>query len=145
MKYFLLTLLTFSFISFSQEEPTREYAPGVWELTTVDVNWGYMSDYMDGLEQTWIPAAEIQKEMGIISDYAVWTSNNSVAYLALYYPSHANMEPWTDDQQAEFAEKLEVYREKKGFDAENYEKVVSTYKDLRDIRSVELTYQVMFK
>ena len=145
MKYFLLTLLTFSFISFSQEEPTREYATGVWELTTVDVNWGYMSDYMDGLEQTWIPAAEIQKEMGIISDYAVWTSNNSVAYLALYYPSHANMEPWTDDQQAEFAEKLEVYREKRGFDAENYEKVVSTYKDLRDIRSVELTYQLNFK
>jgi len=104
-----------------------------------------MSDYMDGLEQTWIPAAEIQKEMGIISDYAVWTSNNSVAYLALYYPSHANMEPWTDDQQAEFAEKLEVYREKRGFDAENYEKVVSTYKDLRDIRSVELTYQLNFK
>jgi len=55
------------------------------------------------------------------------------------------MEPWTDDQQAEFAEKLEVYREKKGFDAENYEKVVSTYKDLRDIRSVELTYQLNFK
>ena len=33
MKYFLLTLLIFSFISFAQEEPTREYAPGVWELT----------------------------------------------------------------------------------------------------------------
>ena len=113
MKYLLLTLLTFSFMSFSQEEASREVTPGVWELTTVDVDWGYMNDYMDGLEQTWVPAAEIQKEMGIISDYAVWTSNNSVAYLALYYPSHANMEPWTEDQQAEFAEKLEVYREKK--------------------------------
>ena len=145
MKYLLLTLLTFSFMSFSQEEASRELTPGVWELTTVVVDWGYMNDYMDGLEQTWVPAAEIQKEMGIISDYAVWTSNNSVAYLALYYPSHANMEPWTEDQQAEFAEKLEVYREKKGFNAEDYEKIVSTYKDLRDIRSVELTYQVMFK
>ena len=119
MKYLLLTLLTFSFMSFSQEEASREVTPGVWELTTVDVDWGYMNDYMDGLEQTWVPAAEIQKEMGIISDYAVWTSNNSVAYLALYYPSHANMEPWTEDQQAEFAEKLEVYREKKGFNAED--------------------------
>ena len=145
MKYLLLTLLTFSFMSFSQEEASREVTPGVWERTTVDVDWGYMNDYMDGLEQTWVPAAEIQKEMGIISDYAVWTSNNSVAYLALYYPSHANMEPWTEDQQAEFAEKLEAYREKKGFNAEDYEKIVSTYKDLRDIRSVELTYQVMFK
>ena len=145
MKYLLLTLLTFSFMSFSQEEASREVTPGVWELTTVDVDWGYMNDYMDGLEQTWVPAAEIHKEMGIISDYAVWTSNNSVAYLALYYPSHANMEPWTEDQQAEFAEKLEAYREKKGFNAEDYEKIVSTYKDLRDIRSVELTYQVMFK
>ena len=145
MKYLLLTLLTFSFMSFSQEEASREVTHGVWELTTVDVDWGYMNDYMDGLEQTWVPAAEIQKEMGIISDYAVWTSNNSVAYLALYYPSHANMEPWTEDQQAEFAEKLETYREKKGFNAEDYEKIVSTYKDLRDIRSVELTYQVMFK
>ena len=31
------------------------------------------------------------------------------------------------------------------YNAEDYEKIVSTYKDLRDIRSVELTYQVMFK
>ena len=46
MKYLLLTLLTFSFMSFSQEEASREYTPGVWELTTVDVDWGYMNDYM---------------------------------------------------------------------------------------------------
>ena len=144
MKYLLLTLISLSFVSFSQEEPSREYAPGVWELTTVDVDWGNMGDYMDGLEQTWVPAAEIQKEMGIITDYAVWTSNNSVAYLALYYPSHANMDPWTEEQQAEFAQKLEEYREAKGFDAEDYEKISSSYKELRDIRSVELTYQINF-
>ena len=29
MKYLLITLLTFSFMSFSQEEETREAAPGV--------------------------------------------------------------------------------------------------------------------
>ena len=31
MKYLLLTLLTFSFMSFSQEEASREVTPGVWE------------------------------------------------------------------------------------------------------------------
>ena len=138
MKYFLI-LLTLSFSALSQES-SREWAPGVWELTTVDVEDGYMSDYMDGLEQTWIPAAKIQKEMGIITDYNVWVSNNNVAYLALYYPNHASMDPWTEDQQTEFAEKLEAYREMKGFDPEDYEKLSSTYKDLRDIRSVQLTY-----
>ncbi len=36
MKYLLLTLITFSFMSFSQEEePSRELADGVIELTTV--------------------------------------------------------------------------------------------------------------
>ena len=38
MKYLLLTLITFSFMSFSQEEePSREFADGVIELTTVKV------------------------------------------------------------------------------------------------------------
>jgi hypothetical protein len=54
------------------------------------------------------------------------------------------MDPWTEEQQAEFAEKLEEYRKAKGFDAEDYEKISSTYKELRDIRSVELTYQLNF-
>ena len=80
-------LVTLSFSALSQES-SREWAPGVWELTTVDVEDGYMSDYMDGLEQTWIPAAKIQKEMGILG-HGITTSPEA-AIVKLHYALSTN-------------------------------------------------------
>ena len=78
MKYLLLTLITFSFMSFSQEEePSREFADGVIELTTVKVKTNYLQQYLDGIEKTWVAAAKIQEELGIISGY------NAVSYTHL--------------------------------------------------------------
>ena len=49
MRYLLLIIITFSFMSFSQEEESREPAPGVIELTVVKVKTNYLQDYLDGL------------------------------------------------------------------------------------------------
>ena len=89
MKYLFLTLLTFSFMSFSQEEESREAAPGVIELTVIKVKTNYMQDYLDGLELTWVASNKILKEMGRIDDYSVHVSNNSHVYLSVAYPNYA--------------------------------------------------------
>jgi hypothetical protein len=139
MKYLLLTLITFSFLSFSQEEPTREYAPGVWELTTVDVDWGNMGDYMDGLEQTWVPAAEILKEMGRIDDYSVHVSNNSHVYLSVAYPNYAAMDPASEEEQAMFQEKF-----RKIISEQDQTTRAQGYEDIREIVRVEMINRINF-
>ena len=98
MKYLLITLLTFSFMSFSQEEESREVAPGVIELTVIKVKTNYMQDYLDGLELTWVASNKILKEMGRIDDYSVHVSNNSHVYLSVAYPNYAAMDPASDEE-----------------------------------------------
>ena len=94
-------------MSFSQEEePSRELADGVIELTTVKVKTNFLQQYLDGIEKTWVAAAKIQEELGIISGYNVYVGNDgSTVYLAMTYPSWANKGPWSEEQIAAFQEK----------------------------------------
>ena len=71
MRFLLIATLMLSFTAYAQEESSREFADGVIELTTVKVKTNFLQDYLDGIEKTWVAAAKIQKEMGIISDYNV--------------------------------------------------------------------------
>ena len=107
MRLLLVSMLVFSISAFTQEEDTREFADGVIELTTVKVKTNFLQQYLDGIEKTWVAASEIQKEMGIISNYNVYVGNDgSTVYLTLTYPSWANKAPWSDEQAAEFEEKF---------------------------------------
>ena len=107
MRLLLVSMLVFSISAFTQEEDTREFADGVIELTTVKVKTNFLQQYLDGIEKTWVAASELQKEMGIISNYNVYVGNDgSTVYLTLTYPSWANKAPWTDEQTTEFEEKF---------------------------------------
>ena len=66
MRFLLISVLMLSITTFAQEENSREFADGVIELTTVKVKTNFLQDYLDGIEQTWVAAAKIQQEMGII-------------------------------------------------------------------------------
>ena len=141
MKYLLLTLITFSFMSFSQEEETRQWADGVIELTTVKVKTNFLGDYLDGIEKTWVAAAKIQEEMGIIDGYNVFVANDgSTVRLALYYPSWANKDPWSEEQQAEFREKFRAT-----ISEEDNTQLSQGYEDIREIVSVEMVTRIDFK
>ena len=88
MRFLLIATLMLSFTAYAQEESSREFADGVIELTTVKVKTNFLQDYLDGIEKTWVAAAKIQKEMGIISDYNVYIGNDgSTVYLTTAYPS----------------------------------------------------------
>tara|TARA_B100001287_G_scaffold273596_1_gene277330 strand:- start:79 stop:483 length:405 start_codon:yes stop_codon:yes gene_type:complete len=134
-------MLVFSISAFTQEEDTREFADGVIELTTVKVKTNFLQQYLDGIEKTWVAASEIQKEMGIISNYNVYVGNDgSTVYLTLTYPSWANKAPWSDEQAAEFEEKF-----RKTISQEDNVQLSQSYEDIREIVSVELIGQLVFK
>jgi len=130
----------FSITTYAQEEDSREFADGVIELTTVKVKTNFLQQYLDGIEQTWVAAANIQQDMGIISNYNVYVGNDgSTVYLTMTYPSWANKAPWSDEQSAEFEEK---FRETISQD-ENIQ-LSQSYEDIREIISVELIGRLIF-
>lgn len=141
MRFLIISMLMFSMAGFAQEEDSREFADGVIELTTVKVKTNFLQQYLDGIEQTWVAAAKIQQDMGIISNYNVYVGNDgSTVYLTMTYPSWANKAPWTDEQAAEFEEQ---FRETISQD-ENIQ-LSQSYEDIREIVSVELIGRLIFK
>ncbi|MDC1081796.1 MAG: hypothetical protein ACJ0E9_03575 [Gammaproteobacteria bacterium] len=140
MRFLLISALMLSITTFAQEENSREFADGVIELTTVKVKTNFLQDYLDGIEQTWVAAAKIQQEMGIISNYNVYIGNDgSTVYLTQTYPSWANKAPWTDEQTAEFQKKFNEVMS----DEDNTE-MSKGYEDIREIVSVELIGRLIF-
>ena len=140
MRFILISALIVSFTAFAQEENSREFADGVIELTTVKVKTNFLQDYLDGIEQTWIAAAKIQQEMGIISNYNVYIGNDgSTVYLTMTYPSWANKAPWSDEQTEEFQKKF-----RKTISQEDNQQLSQSYEDIREIVSVELIGRLIF-
>ena len=140
MRFLIISMLMFSMAAYAQEEDSREFADGVIELTTVKVKTNFLQQYLDGIEQTWVAAAKIQQDMGIISNYNVYVGNDgSTVYLTMTYPSWANKAPWTDEQAAEFEEQ---FRETISQD-ENIQ-LSQSYEDIREIVSVELIGRLIF-
>ena len=140
MRILIVTLMAFSISSFAQEEESREPAPGVIELTVVKVKTNFIQDYLDGLELTWVAAHKIQQEMGIIENYNVYVGNNNYVYLTKTYPNYASMDPWSDEQQAEFQEK---YR--KIISEADQTSTAQGYEDIREIVRVEMLDRILFK
>ena len=140
MRFLLISVLMLSITAYAQEEDSREFADGVIELTTVKVKTNFLQQYLDGIEQTWVAAAKIQQDMGIISNYNVYVGNDgSTVYLTMTYPSWANKAPWSDEQAAEFQEQ---FRETISQD-ENIQ-LSQSYEDIREIVSVELIGRLIF-
>ena len=130
-----------SFTTYAQEENSREFADGVIELTTVKVKTNFLQDYLDGIEKTWVAAAKIQQEMGIISNYNVYVGNDgSTVYLTQTYPSWANKAPWTDEQTAEFQKRFNA----EVMSDDDNTALSKSYEDIREIVSVELIGRLIF-
>ena len=143
MKYLLLTLITFSFMSFSQEEePSRELADGVIELTTVKVKTNFLQQYLDGIEKTWVASNQIAKDMGKIVDYGVYVGNNNYVYLTVQHESYASMDPsyWSEEETDEFQEKFREI-----ISQDDQTSTAQSYEDIREIVRVEMINQIIFK
>ena len=139
MRFLLVSMLVFSVSAFTQEQESRESAPGVIELTVVKVETNYIQDYLDGLELTWVAANQIQMDMGIIDGFNVYVGNNGHVYLSITYPNYAAMDPWSDEQQAEFEKKF-----RKVISEQDQKSTAQGYEDMREIVRVEMLDRIIF-
>ena len=77
--------LIFSALSLAELYEDYEPSEQHTELTVISVQSNYLDDYLVNLKRTWIRGMEIQKNLGHIVDYGVWTpasANNPNVWLS---------------------------------------------------------------
>ena len=143
-KLFLLTLMTSSV--FLSAELWKDYEPSEQQiqLTVVDVQSNYLDYYLVNLNKTWVRAMEVQKDLGQIVDYGVYTSDGASSpnvWLTITYADMASMAPSKEKEDAVNAEMKKRY----GDNDEEMEKISKGYEEIRKMVDNQRINQVIFK
>ena len=143
-KLFLLTLMSSSL--FLSAELWKDYEPSEQQiqLTVVDVQSNYLDYYLVNLNKTWVRAMEVQKDLGQIVDYGVYTSDGASSpnvWLTITYADMASMAPSKEKEDAVNAEMKERY----GDNDEEMEKISRGYEEIRKMVDNQRINQVIFK
>ena len=143
-KLFLITLMTSSV--FLSAELWKDYEPSEQQiqLTVVDVQSNYLDYYLVNLNKTWVRAMEVQKDLGQIVDYGVYTSDGASSpnvWLTITYADMASMTPSKEKDDALNAEMKKRY----GDNDEEMEKISRGYEEIRKMVDNQRINQVIFK
>ena len=143
-KLFLITLMTSSV--FLSAELWKDYEPSEQQiqLTVVDVQSNYLDYYLVNLNKTWVRAMEVQKDLGQIVDYGVYTSDGASSpnvWLTITYADMASMMPSKEKDDAVNAEMKKRY----GDNDEEMEKISKGYEEIRKMVDNQRINQVIFK
>ena len=143
-KLFLLTLMSSSI--FLSAELWKDYEPSEQQiqLTVVDVQSNYLDYYLVNLNKTWVRAMEVQKDLGQIVDYGVYTSDGASSpnvWLTITYADMASMTPSKEKEDAVNAEMKKRY----GDNDEEMEKISKGYEEIRKMVDNQRINQVIFK
>ena len=143
-KLFLLTLMSSSI--FLSAELWKDYEPSEQQiqLTVVDVQSNYLDYYLVNLNKTWVRAMEVQKDLGQIVDYGVYTSDGASSpnvWLTITYADMASMAPSKEKDDALNAEMKKRY----GDNDEEMEKISRGYEEIRKMVDNQRINQVIFK
>jgi hypothetical protein len=143
-KLFLLTLMSSSI--FLSAELWKDYEPSKQQiqLTVVDVQSNYLDYYLVNLNKTWVRAMEVQKDLGQIVDYGVYTSDGASSpnvWLTITYADMASMAPSKEKEDAVNAEMKKRY----GDNDEEMEKISRGYEEIRKMVDNQRINQVIFK
>jgi hypothetical protein len=128
----------------AQAEIYKDYVPSdkVIEMTLVKVDEGQEDTYLAGLRRTWAGANEVQKKLGFISDYGIYTvpygdgSFNIV--LVVEFPNTAATGP----DKKRYLDFLEAYG-KANIDAGNKTQI-ELYSKIRKIQGTYMLREVTF-
>ena len=143
-KLFLLTLMSSSI--FLSAELWKDYEPSEQQiqLTVVDVQSNYLDYYLVNLNKTWVRAMEVQKDLGQIVDYGVYTSDGASSpnvWLTITYADMASMAPSKEKEDAVSAEMKKRY----GDNDEEMETISKGYEEIRKMVDNQRINQVIFK
>ena len=141
---FLLTLSFVAFYSFAEVykdyEPSEEHV----QLTVVSVEPNYLDDYLVKLKRTWVRGMDIQKELGYIKYYSVFTSdsaNTPNVWLTITYENMAAMQPSEERYNAVNKKWMELY----GDEDEEIEEISKGYEEIRKMIDSQIINKVNFK
>ena len=121
-------------------EPSEQYS----QLTVISVQPNYLDDYLVNLKRTWVRGMEIQKDLGYIVDYGVWTSasaNSPNVWLTITYENMGAMQPSKSRADAVEAE----WEKRYGDDDEVMEKISKSYEKIRTMVDSQIINKGVFK
>ena len=145
IRMYLMLIASFAFVSNNTfAEPWQDYSVSeeVVEMTVVTVKPNYVDDYLVNLKSTWVDSLEVQKELGHIIDYSVWTAETAGTrpnvFLTVRYANAAAMEP----NKGKYEEFIKEWR--KVLSEKEQRNIASSYDDIREIVDYVILRQVSF-
>ena len=144
MRYILL--LSIFFLSSAFAEIYEDYEPSEQfiQLTVVAVEPNYLDDYLVNLKKTWVRAMEIQKELGYVVDYGVYTSDNANSpnvWLTITYENMAAMRPSEEQYNKVNSELEKRYEETE----DQLNTIAKSYEEIRKMVDNQIINRVKFK
>lgn len=144
-KLLALSLLLSAASAWAQLKPYTDYEPSqeVSHVTTVKVHANMIDDYLEGIRGTWVASNKVAKELGHITDYAVYVSElpNSGDFNVLLvqrFASAADMEP--------SKERYEAFMKAWGnANQSKTRETVKSYPMMRDITGEYVVRRITFK
>ena len=144
MRYLLLLSVFFFNPVFAEiykdYEPIEEFI----QLTVVAVEPNYLDDYIVNLKKTWVRAMEVQKELGYVVDYGVFTSDNANSpnvWLTITYENMAAMQPSEEQYNKVNAELEKRYKETE----DELNTIAKGYEEIRKMVDNQIINRVVFK
>ena len=145
MKKLLLLPLLLSMIAVAEiyEDFTPSQEP--MELTVVAVQPNYVDTYLTNLNRTWVRAMNVQKKLGYVVDFNVWTSlsvaDTPNVWITVQYKDLASMQQTEEKNKAVEAELEKMY----GDNEVELEEISKGYEEIRKMIDHAIIYRVDFK
>ena len=144
MRYLLVFVMLLSSNVFAEVYKDYEPSEQFIQLTVVAVEPNYLDNYIVNLKKTWVRAMEIQKELGYVVDYGVFTSDNANSpnvWLTITYENMAAMQP-SEEQYNKVNEVLaERYKETE----DQLDEIAKGYEEIRKMVDNQIINRVKFK
>ena len=144
MRYLLVVVMLLSSNVFAELYKDYEPSEQFIQLTVVAVEPNYLDNYIVNLKKTWVRAMEIQKELGYVIDYGVFTSDNANSpnvWLTITYENMAAMQP-SEEQYNKVNEVLaERYKETE----DQLDEIAKGYEEIRKMVDNQIINRVKFK
>ena len=144
MKYLLLIPLLISNFAFAEIYEDYEPSEQHIQLTVISVEPNYVDNYLVNLKKTWVRSMEIQKELGYVEDFGVYTSevaNSPNVWLTVTYENMAAMQPNED----RWNKVNEILEERYSEDEQELDQIAKGYEEIRKMVDYQIINRVNFK
>ena len=144
MKYLLIIPLLITNFAFA--EIYKDYEPSEQhiQLTVVSVEPNYVDNYLVNLKKTWVRSMEVQKELGYVVDFGVYTSevaNSPNVWLTVTYENMAAMQPSED----RWNKVNEILAERYSENEQELDEIAKGYEEIRKMVDHQIINRVVFK